>query len=174
MSQLSGSTGRSYRNGITEESAQPTLVNPYDETSTEDQEFYDEPGPSSFIRPPSDMLRTLAHYGNGDQLELGEEEESGYLDDEYWEDEEEDDGTRFVNFALLSHMAVQLRDKVPRGIHVKGSIPYPRAFTGKDIVVSKTCTPTIASDLMAPLQHIGHYSIPDSTRVSHQSQRINK
>ncbi|KAF8902367.1 Dbl-like domain-containing protein [Gymnopilus junonius] len=29
---------------------------------------------------------------------------------------------------------MQLRDKVPRGTHVKGSIPYPRAFTGKDIV----------------------------------------
>ncbi|KAK0214906.1 CNH domain-containing protein [Armillaria fumosa] len=51
----------------------------------------------------------------------------------YWEDEEEDENI-FVNFSLLSHIAVQLRDKVPRGTHVKGSIPYPRAFTGKDIV----------------------------------------
>jgi len=63
-------------------------------------------------------------------LELHDED-----DDEYWEDEEEDPA-RFINFALLSHIAVQLRDKVPRGTHVKGSIPYPRAFTGKDIVVS--------------------------------------
>lgn len=55
---------------------------------------------------------------------------------EFWEDEDEDDETRFVNFSLLSHIAMQLRDKVPRGTHVKGSIPYPRAFTGKDIVVS--------------------------------------
>lgn len=47
---------------------------------------------------------------------------------------EEDDPMRFVNWALLSHIAVRLRDKVPRGVHVKGSIPYPRAFTGKDIV----------------------------------------
>ncbi|KAF8621825.1 hypothetical protein AX15_007493 [Amanita polypyramis BW_CC] len=47
---------------------------------------------------------------------------------------EEDDPMRFVNWALLSHNAVRLRDKVPRGVHVKGSIPYPRAFTGKDIV----------------------------------------
>jgi RHO1 GDP-GTP exchange protein 1/2 len=41
----------------------------------------------------------------------------------------------FANFALLSHIAVRLRDRIPRGTHVKESIPYPRAFTGKDIVV---------------------------------------
>ena len=48
--------------------------------------------------------------------------------------------SRFVriitgDFALLSHIAFQLRDKVPCGTHVKHSIPYPRTFTGKDIVV---------------------------------------
>ncbi|KAJ7497980.1 CNH domain-containing protein [Mycena galericulata] len=57
-------------------------------------------------------------------------------DDEYWDEEEEDDDTRFINFSLLSHVAVQFRDKVPRGTHVKGSIPYPRAFTGKDVVTT--------------------------------------
>jgi len=45
------------------------------------------------------------------------------------------DERRFMNISLLSNIAVQLRDKVPRGTHVKGSIPYPRAFTGKDVVV---------------------------------------
>jgi len=64
-----------------------------------------------------------------------------YPDEEYGEDEEfytdsEEDESLFVNFALLSHLAVLLRDHVPQRIHVKGSIPYPRAFTGKDIVVS--------------------------------------
>ena len=53
---------------------------------------------------------------------------------------EEDDPMRYVNWGLLSHIAVRLRDKVPRGTHVKGSIPYPRAFTGKDIVVSSHLT----------------------------------
>ncbi|KAI0091606.1 Dbl-like domain-containing protein [Irpex rosettiformis] len=59
----------------------------------------------------------------------------GY-DDEYYDDEDpSDDGDdRFFNPALLSHIAVRLRDKVPRGTHVKGSIPYERAFTGRDIV----------------------------------------
>ena len=59
----------------------------------------------------------------------------GYDSDEDDFDEEEED--RFVNLALLSHIAVRLRDKVPRGTHVKGGIPYSRAFTGRDIVVSR-------------------------------------
>jgi hypothetical protein len=77
------------------------------------------------------MLETLGDYSEKPSLDLHQSEQ---LED-YWEDEDEDDETRFVNFSLLSHMAMQLRDKVPRGTHVKGSIPYPRAFTGKDIVV---------------------------------------
>ncbi len=59
-------------------------------------------------------------------------EESEYYDDE---DASEEGDDRFFNPALLSHIGVRLRDKVPRGTHVKGSIPYQRAFTGKDIVV---------------------------------------
>lgn len=54
-------------------------------------------------------------------------------DDDYYSDEESLDS--YVNFSLLSNIAVWMRDQVPRGTHVKGSIPYPRAFTGKDIVV---------------------------------------
>jgi RHO1 GDP-GTP exchange protein 1/2 len=60
----------------------------------------------------------------------------GYDDEYYDEDEPSEDGDdRFFNPALLSHIAVRLRDKVSRGTHVKGSIPYERAFTGRDIVV---------------------------------------
>lgn len=82
-------------------------------------------------RRPTDILKTLGDpYAAHGPLDLHED-----TVDDYWEDEDEDDETRFVNFSLLSHIAMQLRDKVPRGTHVKGSIPYPRAFTGKDIVV---------------------------------------
>jgi len=90
-----------------------------------------EAGPSNFVRRPTEMLQTLGDYSENPPLDLQDSEQ---LED-YWEDEDEEDETRFVNFSLLSHMAMQLRDKVPRGTHVKGSIPYPRAFTGKDIVV---------------------------------------
>ena len=63
-----------------------------------------------------------------------------YPDDDYYDDDdefysEEESLDSFVNFSLLSNIAVWLRDQVPRGTHVKGSIPYSRAFTGKDIVV---------------------------------------
>lgn len=58
----------------------------------------------------------------------------GYDSEEEFDEVEEED--RFVNLALLSHLAVRLRDKVPRGTHVKGGIPYSRAFTGRDVVVS--------------------------------------
>jgi len=67
---------------------------------------------------------------------MGDEYDPEGVADDYFDDEEEEDDSRFLNLALLSHIAVRLRDKVPRGTHVKGSIPYPRAFTGKDIVVS--------------------------------------
>ncbi len=82
------------------------------------------------FRRPTDVLTTIRDFAHGQQYDTA--------DDDYWEDEDEDDETRFINFAMLSHMAVQLRDRVPRGTHVKGSIPYSRAFTGKDIVVSTT------------------------------------
>ncbi|KAJ7594214.1 CNH domain-containing protein [Mycena floridula] len=80
------------------------------------------------VRRASEMLRDLAstsHHGA---------EHIGFEGDFSWEDVQEIGEDSFVNFSLLSHLAVQLRDKVPRGTHVKGSIPYPRAFTGKDIV----------------------------------------
>lgn len=71
---------------------------------------------------------------NAIKLELHDDE----LDEPYEdEEEEEDDADRFVNLALLSHIAVKVRDQVPRGTHVKGGIPYHRAFTGRDIVVRR-------------------------------------
>ena len=72
--------------------------------------------------------------------EAMEDANNSYADDEFYDDDddyysEEESLDSFVNFSLLSNIAVWFRDQVPRGTHVKGSIPYPRAFTGKDIVV---------------------------------------
>lgn len=86
---------------------------------------------SSTWRDP-DLVRTVADIKRPLELHDNYPEE----DDFYEDDPSEDGDDRFFNPALLSHIAVRLRDKVPRGVHVKGSIPYPRAFTGKDIVVS--------------------------------------
>ncbi|KAJ7780243.1 Dbl-like domain-containing protein [Mycena maculata] len=91
-------------------------------------------GPSNVSRSPTGLLQVISNYNENERgpLELHDEGE----EDEYWDEEEDDDETRFINFSLLSHVAVQFRDKVPRGTHVKGSIPYPRAFTGKDVVTT--------------------------------------
>ncbi|KAJ7483152.1 CNH domain-containing protein [Mycena latifolia] len=91
-------------------------------------------GPSNVSRSPTDLLQVISNYNENERrpLELHDDAE----EEEYWDEEEEDDPTRFINFSLLSHVAVQFRDKVPRGTHVKGSIPYPRAFTGKDAVTT--------------------------------------
>lgn len=80
-------------------------------------------------RRPTDLLTDLA---NGQQ--------SAYAPEDEWSDSEDGDESRFITYSLLSNLAMQLRDKVPRGTHVKGSIPYPRAFTGKDIVVCMIST----------------------------------
>ncbi|CAO1618348.1 unnamed protein product [Sympodiomycopsis kandeliae] len=42
--------------------------------------------------------------------------------------------TATVNFALLSHLALLMKDSVPRAEQVKGSLKYPASFTGRDIV----------------------------------------
>jgi hypothetical protein len=50
------------------------------------------------------------------------------------DDPDDIDELRFVNLSLLSHVANLLKNKVPRGTHVKTGIPYSKAFTGKDVV----------------------------------------
>jgi hypothetical protein len=42
----------------------------------------------------------------------------------------------FVEPALLSHLAVWVKDRVPRGGRFKGVVEYPGSFTGEEIVVS--------------------------------------
>jgi len=64
-------------------------------------------------------------------------EDDGFLEDGSQEGDDEANVLRFFTPALLSNVSVQLRDKVERGDHIKGSIPFPNSFTGKDIVVSR-------------------------------------
>lgn len=83
--------------------------------------------------------------------EAREDATNSYGDDDYYDEDEdyysdEESLDSFVNFSLLSNIAVWMRDQVPRGTHVKGSIPYPRAFTGKDIV--STLQSRIVSELL--------------------------
>ncbi|KAG5219569.1 CNH domain-containing protein [Salix suchowensis] len=73
-------------------------------------------------RRPTDLLTDLA---NGQQ--------SVYALEDEWSDSEDGDESRFITYSLLSNLAMQLRDKVPR-VPRERKYPYPRAFTGKDIV----------------------------------------
>ncbi|THH16693.1 hypothetical protein EW146_g3989 [Bondarzewia mesenterica] len=85
-------------------------------------------------RLATELARTMAAIKSQEAMQDSYQDE---YDEEEYEEYESDEGLDvFVNFALLSNIAVWLRDKVPRGTHVKGSIPYPRAFTGKDIVTT--------------------------------------
>ncbi|KAJ3776382.1 CNH domain-containing protein [Lentinula raphanica] len=118
-------------------------------------------GPSNIVRRPTDMLKELKegpsyNWHHPDQGS-GPEESSYDWDEPYWSPSSQSQGSsrryrkqnyeyspegndneyfpdEFINFSLLSHLAIQLRDHVPRGVHVKASIPYEGAFTGKDIV----------------------------------------
>ena len=123
---------------------QPKFPQPQVQPSYYQSQAYLEPGPSqpaqtyavassSHSWRENDIVRQL------EDIKRPLDVQDDYPEDEYFDEEDpsEDGDDRFFNPALLSHIAVRLKDKVPRGTHVKGSIPYPRAFTGKDIVVSK-------------------------------------
>ncbi|EAU90429.2 signal transducer [Coprinopsis cinerea okayama7 len=93
-----------------------------------------EQDPNSLYRRPTDVLRTMADFEERHQENHVQPADfHDHVVDDYW-DEEEEDPSMFINLSLLSHIAVQLRDKIPRATHVKGGIPYDRAFTGKDVV----------------------------------------
>ena len=102
-------------------------------------------GSSSRSWKDNDVIRTLQDIKR--PLELAGDHYEDEEDDFFDEDQSEEGDDRFFNPALLSHIAVRLRDKVPRGTHVKGSIPYPRAFTGKDIVVCIARSTAIPSSI---------------------------
>lgn len=98
----------------------------YDQADYEDG--YDQAGPSHANRDSIvDPRQSIAVYSQ-------EEPTVQDTQDDYWEDIDEDESL-FINFSLLSHIAVQLRDKIEPKMHVKGSVSYPRSFTGRDIVV---------------------------------------
>lgn len=101
----------------------------YDEPPESEPVDWNHPGPG---HPDRRVTNDLAAIRNFDQ-----QDEYGLDDDGYpYDEEEEEDPTAFLDLSLLSNIAVQLQLKVPRGVHVKGRIHYPCAFTGKDIVTS--------------------------------------
>ncbi|KAF9038576.1 CNH domain-containing protein [Panaeolus papilionaceus] len=127
----------------------------YDQADYEDG--YDQAGPSHANRDSIvDPRQSIAVYSQ-------EEPTVQDTQDDYWEDIDEDESL-FINFSLLSHIAVQLRDKIEPKMHVKGSVSYPRSFTGRDIVS------TIQSQIQRELA-INHGLSTSDRRVALQIAR---
>ena len=74
------------------------------------------------------------------QIHQGGEQEEDELLEEEW-DEQEVEEIHFFQPALLSEAAVQLRDRVERGRHLKGGIAWVGSFTGRDLVVRLSLCP---------------------------------
>jgi len=94
-------------------------------------------------QPPSAWVERKLQIHQSHRPELYDDEsvfrpESQYEDEDEWDEEEdvEVDESRFFNRALLSEMAVQVKDKVVMGRHTKAGIAWVGSFTGKDVVVS--------------------------------------
>lgn len=91
------------------------------------------------------QTKLLLHQSNGGGGGGGDGE---YYDEEYDDDyassgegddaDDEMNEFRFFNPAYLSETAVQVRDRVIRGHHVKGGITWVGTFTGKDLVTTIT------------------------------------
>ena len=93
---------------------------------------------ASSSNPPARWVQTkleLHQTGVGDGYYADDGTEM-YDDDDLAESEEEANEMNFFNPALLSHVSVQLKDKVKRGRHIKGGIPWVGSFTGRDLIVS--------------------------------------
>ena len=115
-------------------------------------------------RPPNPGSATLHEFDDIDAYYA-----STYV---YTSTNSELDGRRFMDISLLSNLAVQLKDKVPRGTHVKGSIPYPRAFTGKDVVVSSPPHALVSSLRNLNVEHpTCHNNSRTATSIWHKSTR---
>lgn len=99
---------------------------------------------TSFGRAPSTAATTVERgnsYGFSKHAPASSQTTFGFPSpqiqtyDGYFSGTEEEDFTP-IDPSLLSNIAIKLRDRIPRSTHVKASIPYPRAFSGEDIVVS--------------------------------------
>ncbi|BEJ01662.1 hypothetical protein CcaverHIS631_0603440 [Cutaneotrichosporon cavernicola] len=102
---------------------------------------YAEPRPNGMPRAEPSGQRNPARWYQS-KLDIHEANGGGefYEDDEYATSDDDDgaddemNGLRFFNPAYLSETAVQVRDRVIRGTHIKGGTTYVGSFTGTDLV----------------------------------------
>jgi hypothetical protein len=74
---------------------------------------------------------------------------------------------RFIDMAYVSNVVSVLRDKMPCGTQTKGSIRYPEAFTGRDIVVR-------SQPYFFPAHHESSHKSLDSHPILHTSKSVQR
>ncbi|MCO5573443.1 hypothetical protein L7F22_027214 [Adiantum nelumboides] len=91
--------------------------------------------------PPRDAQRVqeMAHSTMQNGIRNGEKSSwemqfADFLSPGFIQDETSSPNQDDPDFSLLSNIALLLRDAIPRGTQVKGSVSYPHSFTGKDVV----------------------------------------
>ncbi|EIW72389.1 hypothetical protein TREMEDRAFT_10950, partial [Tremella mesenterica DSM 1558] len=75
-----------------------------------------------------------SHLEHDDESSIQQDDEA-----EEWEEDEEEvevNESQFFNPAFISEMALQVKDKVSRGRHVKAGITWVGSFTGRDVVTA--------------------------------------
>lgn len=112
-------------------------------------------------RPPARWVQNklFLHQSHAEGREAGEFDPESAADS-YWDDDMDEDGMyrddvdgseeeeNEMNFfmpSLESHVAVQLRDRVERNTHIKGGIAWPASFTGRDVVVRNSYSPSLVT-----------------------------
>ena len=125
---------RSFTHSMTSNSSSiyPIVEVPPVRAAPQSDEYLNIASTTNVQRRPTYILKAIMSDDRGRRGPLGLHVDQ---DEDFSRDDLEESDDSFVNFAFLSNLAVQLRDKVPRGTHVKGGVPHPHAFTGKDIVV---------------------------------------
>ena len=102
------------------------------------QQPFSRKSPKAYAYPPekqnSNNLSPSLSFGSTNQFGLRRNLSAGTQTSRYTDDDSE----LHLNQALLSHLAVYLKDRVPRAEHTRGAIPFPMAFTGADIVSTIT------------------------------------
>lgn len=128
-----------HRQASTRSSLRPSVISTSRQSTELSPSWGDQP------QAPSAWVERKLQIHQSHRNEMYDDEsmfrpESQYDDEEEWDEEEEAevDENQFFNRALLSEMALQVKDKVNKSRHTKAGIAWVGSFTGRDIVVSTT------------------------------------
>lgn len=91
--------------------------------------------PQKDAKRARDVASDINHYGNKfHERSEWEAQFSDLLSPDFVQDGNPSPNQDEPDLSLLSNLALLLRDVIPRGTQVKGSVNYPHSFTGRDVV----------------------------------------